>query len=114
MGYKLTVRKYTSGPINAIFFDRSTAHFGAAPPTTARTTASPGSAWMANPAVRNNIRAGKVDAICQTLQTSSSEGMLTMDQSLRQARREGKIDYEAAKPYIYEKSTRDTIKAPRR
>jgi len=69
---------------------------------------------MANAAVRNNIRAGKVEAIYQTLQTSAAEGMQTMDQSLIKLCREGKIDYEAAKPYIYEKSTHDTIKALRR
>ena len=69
---------------------------------------------MANSAVRNNIRAGKVDAIYQTLQTSSAEGMQTMDQSLIKLCREGKIDYETAKPYIYEKSTHETIKSLRR
>ncbi len=69
---------------------------------------------MANPAVRNNIRAGKVDAIYQTLQTSSSEGMQTMDQSLVKLCREGVIDYETAKPYIYERTTHDTIRALRR
>jgi len=68
----------------------------------------------ANPAIRNNIRAGKVEAIYQTLQTSSAEGMQTMDQSLIKLCREGKIDYEAAKPYIFERTTHDTIKALRR
>ena len=68
----------------------------------------------ANSAVRNNIRAGKVDSIYQTLQTSAAEGMQTMDQSLIKLCREGTIDYEAAKPYIYEKSTHETIKALRR
>ena len=69
---------------------------------------------LANAAVRNNVRAGKVDAIYQTLQTSAAEGMQTMDQSLIKLCREGKIDYEAAKPYIYERTTHDTIKALRR
>ncbi|MGE5754415.1 MAG: type IV pilus twitching motility protein PilT [Planctomycetaceae bacterium] len=69
---------------------------------------------MANSAVRNNVRSGKVDAIYQTLQTSSAEGMQTMDQSLIKLCRDGVVDYEAAKPYIYEKSTHDTIKAQRR
>ncbi len=69
---------------------------------------------MASVAARNNIRAGKVDAIYQTLQTASSEGMQTMDQSLIKLCRDGLIDYETAKPYIYEKSTHDTIKAQRR
>jgi len=69
---------------------------------------------LANAAVRNNVRAGKVDAIYQTLQTSAAEGMQTMDQGLIKLCREGKIDYEAAKPYIYERTTHDTIKALRR
>jgi len=66
---------------------------------------------FANPAVRNNIRAGKVEAIYQTLQTSSAEGMQTMDQSLIKLCREAKIDYETAKPFIYERTTHETIKA---
>lgn len=69
---------------------------------------------MANAAVRNNIRSGKVDAIYQTLQTSASEGMQTMDQGLIRLCREGKVDYEAAKPYIFEKTTHETIKSLRR
>jgi twitching motility protein PilT len=69
---------------------------------------------LANAAVRNNVRAGKVDAIYQTLQTSAAEGMQTMDQSLTRLCRDGQIDYEAAKPYIYEKTTHETIKALRR
>ncbi len=69
---------------------------------------------VANSAVRNNIRAGKVDAIYQTLQTASTEGMQTMDQALVKLCRDGKIDYDAAKPYIYEKTTHETIKALRR
>jgi twitching motility protein PilT len=68
----------------------------------------------ANPAIRNNIRSGKIEAINQTLQTSSAEGMQTMDQSLIKLCREGKIDYETAKPYIYERTTHDLIKAIRR
>jgi len=69
---------------------------------------------MANAAVRNNIRSGKVEAIYQTIGTSASEGMQTMDQSLTKLCREGVIDYEAARPYIYEKSTHDSIKTLRR
>jgi hypothetical protein len=66
---------------------------------------------FANPAVRNNIRAGKVEAIYQTLQTSAAEGMQTMDQSLIKLCRDGRIDYETARPFIYERTTHDTIKA---
>jgi Tfp pilus assembly pilus retraction ATPase PilT len=50
----------------------------------------------------------------EPLQTSSAEGMQTMDQSLIKLCREGKIDYEAAKPYIYERTTHDLIMAIRR
>jgi len=66
---------------------------------------------IANPAVRNNVRAGKVEAIYQSIQTSAAEGMQTMDQSLIKLCREGLIDYEAAKPYIYERTTHETIRA---
>ena len=69
---------------------------------------------LANAAVRNNIRSGKVEAIYQTLQTSSAEGMQTMDQHLIRLCREGKIDSEAAKPYVYEKTTYETIVSLRR
>jgi twitching motility protein PilT len=69
---------------------------------------------IANPAIRSNIRAGKVDALYQTLQTASQEGMQTLDQCLVRLCREGKIDYEAAKPYIYEKTTHEQITPPRR
>lgn len=65
---------------------------------------------MANPAVRSNIRTGKVESIYQTMQTSSQEGMQTMDQCLTRLCREGKIDYEVAKPYIFEKTTHDALK----
>ena len=44
----------------------------------------------------------------------SAEGMQTMDQCLIKLCREGKIDYETAAPYLYEKSTHETIKALRR
>jgi Tfp pilus assembly pilus retraction ATPase PilT len=65
---------------------------------------------MANPAVRSNIRSGKVESIYQTMQTSSQEGMQTMDQCLTRLCREGKIDYEVAKPYLFEKTTHDALK----
>jgi len=65
---------------------------------------------LANPAVKNNIRSGKVEAIYQTMQTSGAEGMQTMDQSLIKLCRERKVDYETVKPYIFERTTHDTIK----
>ena len=65
---------------------------------------------IANPAVRSNIRSGKVESIYQTMQTCSQEGMQTMDQCLTRLCREGKIDYEVAKPYIFEKTTHDALK----
>ena len=69
---------------------------------------------LANPAVRSNIRSGKIEAIYQTMQTASQEGMQTMDQCLTRLCREGKIDYEVAKPYIYEKTTHEFVKSARR
>jgi Tfp pilus assembly pilus retraction ATPase PilT len=48
------------------------------------------------------------------MQTASQEGMQTMDQCLVRLCREGKIDYEAAKPYIYEKTTHEQIMPARR
>ncbi len=65
---------------------------------------------IANPAVRSNIRSGKVESIYQTMQTCSQEGMQTMDQCLIRLCREAKIDYEVAKPYIFEKTTHDLLK----
>lgn len=65
---------------------------------------------LANAAVRNNIRMGKVESIYQTLQTSGGEGMQTMDQCLIRLCREGKIDYETAAPYLHEKTSHETIR----
>lgn len=65
---------------------------------------------IANTAVRNNIRMGKVDSIYQILQTSSQDGMQTLDQSLIRLCRDKLIDYETARPFIYDKSTHETIK----
>jgi twitching motility protein PilT len=68
---------------------------------------------LANAAVRNNIRMGKVEAIYQTLQTSGVEGMQTLDQCLIRLCREGRITYDTAAPYLHEKNSHDTIKAIR-
>jgi len=64
---------------------------------------------IANAAVRNNIRSGKVDSIYQTIQTARSEGMSTLDYSLTQLCREGKIDYETASPYVQDQSTHQVL-----
>jgi twitching motility protein PilT len=68
---------------------------------------------LANAAVRSNIRSGKVDAIYQTMQTASQEGMQTMDQCLLRLCREGKIDFEVAKPYLVEKAMPEYLKPSR-
>jgi twitching motility protein PilT len=65
---------------------------------------------IANGALRNNIRMGKTESMHQTLQTASAEGMQTLDQSLLKLCKEGKIDYETARPYIYDKSMHDTMR----
>jgi twitching motility protein PilT len=48
------------------------------------------------PAVRNLIREGKTHQIYSTLQTGGQHGMQTMDASLVQLVREGKISRELA------------------
>ncbi|MDD8025768.1 MAG: type IV pilus twitching motility protein PilT [Acidobacteriota bacterium] len=65
---------------------------------------------VCNFAIRNNIRMGKTESMIQTLQTGLADGMQTMDQSLLRLCKEGKIDYEIAKPFIYDKSTHETLK----
>jgi len=65
---------------------------------------------IANFAIRNNIRMGKTESLFQSIQTSASEGMQTLDQCLIRLCREGKIDYDTAKPYVYDKSTHDTLR----
>ena len=65
---------------------------------------------IANSAIRNNVRAGKVDSIYQTLQTSAKEGMQTLDQCLVRLCREKQIDADTAIPFVTDKSTIDTIK----
>ncbi len=65
---------------------------------------------VCNFAIRNNIRMGKSEAIVQALQTGAAEGMQTMDQALIRLCKEGRIDYETAKPFIYDKSAHETIK----
>jgi twitching motility protein PilT len=64
---------------------------------------------IANAAVRNNIRSGKVETINQIIQTSAAEGMQTLDQSLVRLCKEGKIDYETAKPYVQDRSTHEIL-----
>ncbi|MBU1339648.1 MAG: type IV pilus twitching motility protein PilT [Acidobacteria bacterium] len=69
---------------------------------------------FANAAVRNNIRSGKTEAIYQTLQTSGSEGMISMDQSLTQLVKSGQVDFDAARPFMYDKITIENLKAFRK
>ena len=65
---------------------------------------------VANFAIRNNIRSAKTESIFQALQTGAAEGMQTMDHCLTRLCKEGKIDYETAKPYIYDKSTHESLR----
>jgi twitching motility protein PilT len=50
----------------------------------------------ATPAIRNLIREGKTHQIYSALQAGASHGMQTMDSSLAQLVRQGRISYEAA------------------
>ncbi len=51
---------------------------------------------MPNPAIRNLIREGKTHQIYSVLQTSSAQGMQTMDASLASLVRAGKITQKLA------------------
>jgi len=68
---------------------------------------------IANAAIRSNIRSGKVEAIYQTIQTASQEGMQTLDQCLLRLCREGMIDSEVAKPYMVDKTPQEFVKSVR-
>ena len=69
---------------------------------------------FANAAVRNNIRSGKAEAIYQTIQTSGNEGMISMDQALTRLVKEGKIDFETALPFMYDKISIENIRSYRK
>ena len=69
---------------------------------------------FSNAAVRNNIRSGKVEAIYQTIQTSGSEGMISMDQALTRLVKEGQIDFDKALPFMYDKISIENIRSFRK
>jgi hypothetical protein len=62
-----------------------------------------------NSAVRNNIRSHNIDAIYQSIQTGSKEGMITMDQSIMNLIESGKVSYEAAMPHVRDDMTHKRI-----
>ena len=64
---------------------------------------------LCNAAIRNNIRNGKVESIYQTMQTSKGDGMMTMDHSLINLVKEGKVSYETARPYVQDDSTHQIL-----
>jgi len=51
---------------------------------------------IATPAVRNLIREGKIAQIYTAIQTGAQHGMQTMDHSLAELYRRGKITFEMA------------------
>ncbi|UCE19753.1 MAG: type IV pilus twitching motility protein PilT [Gemmatimonadota bacterium] len=57
-----------------------------------------------NAAIRNNIRSGTMESLHHIIETSTSEGMQTMDQSLLKLCQEGKIDYDSARSYVCDKT----------
>lgn len=66
--------------------------------------------------VTEPTRCGKsttLTTLVDTVNRTRRDHILTIEDPIEYVR-EGKIDYEAAKPYIYEKSTHDTIRALRR
>ena len=69
---------------------------------------------FSNAAIRNNIRSGKTEAIYQTLQTSGSEGMISMDQSLTRLVKSGQVDFDAVHPYMYDKIAIENLRSFRK
>jgi twitching motility protein PilT len=60
---------------------------------------------IANPAIRNLIREGKVHQIPSTIQTSKKDGMQSLDQSLKDLVMEDKISREEAIKKAIDKKT---------
>ena len=63
----------------------------------------------ASPAIRNGIRTHNIEAIYQAIQTSSKEGMITMDQALFDKIMNRQIRYSVAYPHIRHASTHQRI-----
>ena len=57
------------------------------------------------PAIRNLIREGKTHLIPSTMQTSSSSGMQTMEQSLKELVLNGSITYDEGLQYAFDKES---------
>ncbi len=56
-------------------------------------------ALLAVPAIRSVIREGKTHMVDNIIQTSGDVGMFTLDSSLAQLTRDGKITLETARAY---------------
>ena len=69
---------------------------------------------MSNAAIRNNVRMGKTEGIYQTIQTHSSEGMVTLDQSLTNLVSARQVSFESAQPFIYDKVTLENLRTYQR
>lgn len=54
---------------------------------------------LANPAVRNCIREGKLTALQDVIQSGAAEGMRTLDTCLRELHQRGRISYDTAVTY---------------
>jgi len=64
---------------------------------------------MANNAVSNLIRTGQSEQIYSVLETSSANGMQSMDSSLAQHVREGRLDEMVARPLVRNKTLFDKL-----
>jgi twitching motility protein PilT len=60
----------------------------------------------ANTAIKNLIRTNNVDGIYQAIQTGGKEGMVTMDTSILNLVREGRVSYETAVGHVRDELTR--------
>ncbi len=65
---------------------------------------------IATLAIRTHLRACTTESSALALRTASAEGMQTMDQSLLKLCKEGKIDYETARPFVHDKSSHEALR----
>ena len=52
-----------------------------------------------NSAIASSVRAGKIEAIDNIILTSRADGMLTLDESIKQLLRDGSISMETAQRF---------------
>jgi twitching motility protein PilT len=60
---------------------------------------------LGTPAIRNLIRENKIAQMYSSIQTSAGDGMITLDQTLKNLVSRGTISREVARPYAKQPET---------